>query len=122
MGRGRVTKGEQERRMRFLLEFIFIFRYATRHQLFEFGRSIIGLVNISTHPTGGMFDGLGEGIFCVISGFILVISIPAAIFSKIAVNNKHDAINSRIIIYTIVLIIAVILILLSIAGQTGLFY
>ena len=45
MGRGRVTKEEQERRIRFLLEFIFIFRYATRHQLFEFGRSIIGLVN-----------------------------------------------------------------------------
>ena len=45
MGRGRVTKEEQKRRIRFLLEFIFIFRYATRHQLFEFGRSIIGLVN-----------------------------------------------------------------------------
>ena len=45
MGRGRITKMEQERRMKLLLEFIFVFRYATRHQLFEFGRSIIGLAS-----------------------------------------------------------------------------
>ena len=45
MGRGRITKVEQERRMKLLLEFIFVFRYATRHQLFEFGRSVIGLAS-----------------------------------------------------------------------------
>ena len=46
MKKGRLTKIEQTRRLKLLLEFIFIFRYAARYQLFEFSRTIIGL----THP------------------------------------------------------------------------
>ena len=45
MNKGRITKIEQTRRMKLLLEFIFIFRYATRYQLFEFSRNIIGLTS-----------------------------------------------------------------------------
>jgi len=36
MGRGRITKKEQAYRIRMLLRFIFIFRYATREQLISF--------------------------------------------------------------------------------------
>lgn len=43
MKKGRLTKQEQTRRLKLLLEFIFIFRYATRYQLFEFSRQVIGL-------------------------------------------------------------------------------
>lgn len=45
MIKGRVTKVEQTRRIKLLLEFIFIFCYATRYQLFEFSRNIIGLTS-----------------------------------------------------------------------------
>ena len=45
MGRGRISKVEQARRMKLLIDFIFVFRYATRYQLFEFGRNVIGLTN-----------------------------------------------------------------------------
>jgi len=43
MGRGRITKEEQAYRIRMLLRFIFIFRYATREQLISFAQERLKL-------------------------------------------------------------------------------
>ncbi|TRZ49239.1 hypothetical protein D4Q80_02345 [bacterium] len=43
MNKGRITKEEQEYRISMLLRFIFIFRYATREQLFEFAQDRLKL-------------------------------------------------------------------------------
>ncbi|MBU1808716.1 MAG: hypothetical protein KJ661_04055 [Candidatus Omnitrophica bacterium] len=43
MGKGRITKIEQVYRIRMLLRFIFIFRYATREELFKFGQDRLKL-------------------------------------------------------------------------------
>ncbi|MFA5200543.1 MAG: hypothetical protein WC442_06575, partial [Candidatus Omnitrophota bacterium] len=43
MAKGRITKKEQEYRIRELLRFIFIFRFATREQLYEFSQKMLGL-------------------------------------------------------------------------------
>ncbi len=43
MGKGRITKEEQIYRIRMLLRFIFIFRYATREELFKFGQDRLKL-------------------------------------------------------------------------------
>lgn len=45
MKKGRITRLERERRLKLLLEFIFIFRYATRAQLLRFAEDIIKLSN-----------------------------------------------------------------------------
>jgi hypothetical protein len=44
MNKGRLTKEEQAKRIRKLLSFIFIFRYATREQLEMFIKSTEGLL------------------------------------------------------------------------------
>jgi len=43
MTKGRITRKEQEYRISALLRFIFIFRYATREQLYEFAHKRLGL-------------------------------------------------------------------------------
>jgi len=43
MAKGRITKQEQEHRIRELLSFIFIFRYGTKEQLSEFAQKRLGL-------------------------------------------------------------------------------
>jgi len=43
VGKGRITRVEQAYRIGMLLRFIFIFRYATREQLFKFGQDRLGL-------------------------------------------------------------------------------
>ena len=43
MKKGRLTQKEHERRLKLLLEFIFIFRYATVYGISEFSRIVIGI-------------------------------------------------------------------------------
>ena len=43
MKKGRLTQEEHERRLKLLLEFIFIFRYATGYEIAEFSRHVIGI-------------------------------------------------------------------------------
>ena len=43
MKKGRLTQKEHERRLKLLLEFIFIFRYATGYEIAEFSRIVIGI-------------------------------------------------------------------------------
>ena len=43
MKTGRLTQKEHERRLKLLLEFIFIFRYATGYEIAEFSRIVIGI-------------------------------------------------------------------------------
>ena len=43
MKKGRLTHKEHERRLKLLLEFIFIFRYATGYEIAEFSRIVIGI-------------------------------------------------------------------------------
>ena len=43
MRKGRLTQKEHERRLKLLLEFIFIFRYATVYEISEFSRLVIGI-------------------------------------------------------------------------------
>jgi len=45
MGKGRLTLIEQKRRLNLLLEFVFLFRYATREQMLKFSEKIIKLSN-----------------------------------------------------------------------------
>lgn len=43
MGKGRITLVERNRRLKLLLEFVFIFRYATRKQLLKFVQNVMKL-------------------------------------------------------------------------------
>ena len=43
MKKGRLTQKEHERRIKLLLEFIFIFRYATGYEIAEFSHRVIGI-------------------------------------------------------------------------------
>ena len=43
MKKGRLTQKEHERRLKLLLEFIFIFRYATGYEIAEFSHRVIGI-------------------------------------------------------------------------------
>jgi len=43
MSKGRITRVEQQRRLKLLLEFVFIFRYATKKELLYFSQNVIKL-------------------------------------------------------------------------------
>ena len=61
---------------------------------------------------GDILWGFSQGILCIITGFILFISVPTAIFSKIILINKNSSLISRKTFYIIFLIIAAVLIIL----------
>ena len=68
--------------------------------------------------SGENLAGLGQAVYCMISAFVLLISIPVAIISKMASKNGFKRTNSRSAIYSTLLIMTAILIYLIIYIRT----